>query len=67
MMPAPHKFLICPLSYLNRQIFLSIEIFDILRVISLMRADVFPTVHALHDLDHQIFPAINIVDVLNGI
>ena len=37
------------LRYLS--IFLSIEIFGVLRVISRVQADVFPTVHALHDLD----------------
>ena len=31
-------------------IFISINIFDVLRVISRVREDVFPTVHTLHDM-----------------
>ena len=51
MLPAPHNFLFCPVSYIKQKIFLSIKIFDVLRVISRVREDVFPIVHTLHNLD----------------
>ena len=50
-----HKYLVCASSYVKHHRFLSIEIFDVLRLVSRVRADVFPTVHTLHDLEHQRF------------
>ena len=35
---------------MEHKIFISIHIFDVLRVLSRMRADVFPIVHALYSL-----------------
>ena len=50
MLSDPHKCLICPSSYVKHQIFLSIRIFDVLRVISRVQEDIFPTVYNLHNL-----------------
>ena len=50
-LPAPQLFLVYPSSYVKHQIFLSIKIFDVLPVISRVRADIFPIVHAFQDLD----------------
>ena len=59
MLPSLHKFLICTYSYAKHQIFISVEIFDVLCVISHVQVDVFPVVPALHDLEHQRFISIN--------
>ena len=58
MLPSPQKCLVCPLSNVKYEIFLSIDIFEFLRVISRIQADVFPTLHALHDPEHHIFISI---------
>ena len=59
MLPSLHKFLICTYSYAKHQILISVEIFDVLCVISHVQVDVFPVVPALHDLEHQRFISIN--------